>query len=207
MLHGRIYSEIDPMNIRAMVQKPPSATIRFMLGIVGLLALALLFSWQYTRQSYPHLHLRDGSDFRVVKITYTAQASDSTDHNIGASRFRWWLWRHLPSELQNRMATPGYGIGNQASDHPAISIWWAWINPNTQIPDLGPSGDVILTTDSGHQQNLGWPDPADDGTPSGPAYRQIFVTDPPTDSPHLTFDVPVEEEIVHFTIKNPAYRQ
>jgi len=69
---------------------------------------------------------------------------------------------------------------------------------------------VIVTFDSGRQLNIGWPSPADgpprDDPNNPPSYRQIFLNFPPNDSRNLTFDVPVEDEVVHFTIKNPAYQ-
>jgi len=86
----------------------------------------------------------------------------------------------------------------------AISIYWAWIDPVTQKPELGPSGEVLMTTDLGEQTNLGWPDPFDraDG-----GYRQIIVNPPPTESARLRFRVPVEDETVEFIIDNPAYNK
>ncbi|HSI61814.1 MAG TPA: hypothetical protein VLE43_01810 [Candidatus Saccharimonadia bacterium] len=148
---------------------------------------------------YPHFTLSDGAEFRVVQITYTAGPSYFPDHNIGASKLRWWLWRHLPKIARTRMNEPDHGISGLSSDRPALSIWWTRIDPGTHQPMLGPAGDVLMTLDSGKVINLGWPEPGVD-------HRQIFITDPPADSEHLRFEVPVEEEKVSFTIKNPAYR-
>ena len=60
-----------------------------------------------------------------------------------------------------------------------------------------------MTTDSGEQTNLGWPDPFDDR--AGDSFRQIFVDEPPRNSSKLRFRVPVNDETVEFTIDNPAY--
>jgi hypothetical protein len=56
-----------------------------------------------------------------------------------------------------------------------------------------------MTDDFGKRRNLGWPDPGDD-------YRQIFVSDPPTNSKRLAFEFPIWGERVRFSIDNPAYR-
>jgi hypothetical protein len=89
------------------------------------------------------------------------------------------------------------------SNRNALSIYWTWIDPKTGKHELGPSGDVILTMNSGEQVNLKWPDPFDDY--KGAGYRQIFVDEPPRDSRFLRFHVPVEDEAVDFTIANPAF--
>jgi hypothetical protein len=173
--------------------------IKALCAVVALLVVALVFVLPRSRRDLPHFPLRDGFEFRVVQITYTSRASDSTDHNIGAATSRLWLWSHLPTALRRRVSEPSRGIGYQASTHPVLSIWWASFQRATNQPLAGPAGDVLMTLDSGQQINLGWPDPAND-------YRQIFITDPPTDSKRLTFDVPVDEQSVHFSIDNPAYR-
>lgn len=168
------------------------------VGAILLLA-ALGIIRAYSRPYLLHLPLRDGAEFRVIQITYTAGPSDAIDHNINAPKARWWLYRHLPSPIQQRLGEPGIGIGNQASARPVLSIWWACIDPSSHKPLIGEAGDVFMTVDSGQRTNLGWPDPADD-------YRQIFVIDPPTDSKQLSFDFPIWGEWVHFRIDNPAYR-
>ena len=65
-------------------------------------------------------------------------------------------------------------------------------------PLLGPAGNVWMTLDSGERTNLNWPDPAED-------YRQIFIVNPSRRSRSLAFDVPVVDDVVHFTIDNPAW--
>ena len=98
------------------------------------------------------------------------------------------------------MEAPARGIGYQSSDRPALSVWWAHFDSVTHKPMLGEAGDVLMTVDSNERTNLGWPDPADD-------YRQIFISNPPTDSKRLTFEFPVWGEQVRFSIDNPAYRR
>lgn len=159
----------------------------------------LLFIFGTSLPEYPHFTLSDGAEFRVVQITYTAGPSNFPDHNLGGSKKRWWLHQHLPRPVQKWMQEPDSGIDSEFSDRPMLSIWWARFDRETQEPLLGPAGDVLMKLDSGKVVNLGWPDPGED-------YRQILITDPPTDSKQLTFTVPVEEELVRFTIKNPAYR-
>ena len=148
----------------------------------------------------PRLALRDGGEVRVLQVSYTPGPSDSIDHNLDAPRLRWRIYRHLPSSLRESMEAPTRGIGYQSSDHPALSVWWAHFDPVTRKPMLGEAGDVLMTVDSGQRTNLGWPDPADD-------YRQIFISNPPTDSKRLTFEFPVWGEWVRFSIDNPAYRR
>jgi hypothetical protein len=115
-----------------------------------------------------------------------------------------WAWSHLPTPLQRVIPYPG---GNSAlfpyPNHTALSLYWGFIDPVTQKAEFGPSGDVLMTEDSGKQTNLGWPDPFTG--PKGEGYRQIFVDEPPSGSRSLRFRVPVEEETVEFTIHNPAY--
>jgi hypothetical protein len=159
--------------------------------------------WFYDFQNAPRLPrfpLAEGGEFRVVKICY----GGSDDHHLGgASGWRFRLWRQLPESLKRIVPYPDHGIDLESpfEGHVAVSIWWAVIDPHTHEPELGPSGDVIMTVDSGEDRNLDWPDPID------PGYRQIFVSDPPRDSRKLHFLVPVEEETVEFTIANPAYRR
>ena len=77
----------------------------------------------------------------------------------------------------------------------------AKVDPVNHKPLLGPSGDVIMTLDSGEQKNLGWADAADD-------FRRILIMDPPNNSKRLRFSVPVNflEKPAVFEIENPAYR-
>jgi hypothetical protein len=60
-----------------------------------------------------------------------------------------------------------------------------------------------MTTDSGEESELNWPYPF--AAADGSGYRQIFVDEPPRNSPRLRFRVPVEDETVEFTIDNPAF--
>lgn len=168
--------------------------------IAGAVIIACILAWQESRAKLPRIPLRDGSECRVLRVTYTAGPSDSTDHNLYVPRGRLWIYRHLPESLQRKVPGPGEGIGYTSSHHPALSIWWAHFEATTHKPAVGEAGDVLMTEDSGKQTNLGWPDPAED-------YRQIFVTDPPTNSKRLKFQFPIWGEEVSFTIDNPAYHR
>lgn len=115
------------------------------------------------------------------------------------------MWNRLPAQVQRFIPPPHPGDSAlyPSPNHRALSIYWAWIDPATQKAETGPSGDVLMTADSGEQTNLGWPYPFDDR--AGEGYRQIFVDEPPRNSSKLRFRVPVEDETVEFTIDNPAY--
>jgi len=176
-------------------RKPNIAVITSGALLVGALILV-----RFGTRDLPRIPLRDGGEVRVIQVRYTPGPSDSIDHNIDAPKFRWWMYRLLPSSIRQRVGEPTLGIGNQASDRPVLSVWWAHFDSTTHKPMLGEAGDVLMTTDSGEQTNLGWPDPAED-------YRQIFVTDPPTNSKRLIFEFPVWGEPVRFSISNPAYRR
>ena len=138
----------------------------------------------------------------MVKICY----GPSEVHRLGGSpRVVLELWDRLPHSLQTRLPAPTYGDTALVPrpNRNALSIYWTWIDPKTGKHELGPSGDVIMTMDSGEQVNLKWPDPFDDY--KGAGYRQIFVDEPPRNSRFLHFHVPVEDEAVDFTIANPAF--
>jgi hypothetical protein len=140
--------------------------------------------------------------FEFVQVTYTPRASEDYEHNIGAApAYQFALWRRLPKFLQSRISYPNTGIGYQGSDHPFISIWWAYIDPKTGKPELGPSGYALMILDDGEVRKAGWPHGTDEG------FRQIFITDPPTTSKRLRFRLSAEEQSVEFSIENPAYRK
>ena len=176
-------------------------------ALTAIVAGALLFGglWflRYHRAAtLPRIPLVGGGEFRVVQISY----GDEDAHHLGGAPPQFLrLWNRLPSLVQRVIPPPvrGDGVLVPSANHTALSIYWAWIDPVTQKPVLGPSGDVIMTTDSGEQTNLGWPDPFDDR--AGDSFRQIFVDEPPRNSFKLRFRVPVNDETVEFTIDNPAY--
>lgn len=149
----------------------------------------------------PRMKLSDGSEFRVVQICY---GTEPEDHHLGrGAKQLFWVWNHLPHRLRIVLPYPDYGESGESpsTPHTAVSIWCAWFKPGvSRQPILGPSGDVIMTLDSGEEKNLGWPNPIDD-------YRQIFIIDPPTNSKRLRFAVPVNwlEKPAAFEIENPAY--
>jgi hypothetical protein len=150
------------------------------------------------------MKLVGGGEFRVFKICY----GGADDHHLGGSPKQLvWAWNHLPAQLQRLIPAPNPGDSAvvPSPNHTALSIFWAWIDPSTQTAATGPSGDVLMTTESGVQTNLGWPDPFGDQVSGG--YRQIFVDEPPRNSRTLRFRVPVETETVEFTIDNPAYHK
>ena len=163
----------------------------------AIFAIALLL--QLPRKQLPHVRLLDGGEFRVIKITYTSKQSEASEHAIGSSpKAAFWVWHHLPKPLQTRIPYPNEGMNISGSSRPALSIWWAYISPRTQQPELGEADYVITTLDSGRQLKPIWPRPYDD-------YRQIFVNDPPTDSKHLRFRLRAWDNPVEFVIENPAY--
>lgn len=169
--------------------------------VVPLLLGGLWFVRRHHAASLPRITLVGGGEFRVVKVCYGTEG----DHHLGgAPKQVVWAWNHLPTPLRRLIPYPG---GESAlvpnPNHTALSIYWAFIDPVTQKAEYGPSGDVLMTTDSGEQSNLGWPDPFQG--PNGRGYRQIFVDEPPRNSSRLRFRVPVEDETVEFTIDNPAH--
>jgi hypothetical protein len=173
--------------------------VKTAIVVVVLLVGGLWFYRVQCAASLPRFPLAEGGEFRVFKICYGGQ----DDHRLeGPPGSLMRVWRCLPQALQRVIP---YHPENEVhglspfSGHMALSIWWAVVEPTTKEPVLGPSGDVIMTVDSGEQTNLDWPDPWD------PGYRQIFVDEPPRNSRKLHFLVPVEDETVEFTIANPAY--
>jgi hypothetical protein len=147
----------------------------------------------------PRIQFSDGGEFRVVQVTYTPFASESSDHAIGsAPRMQFWLWNHLPKALQAKVPYPNSGISYGLSDHPALSIWWAYIDPTTHKPEVGSTDYVITTLDSGERLNRIWSEPSE-------GHRQIFLTDPPRHSKRLHFQLGVEDHPVEFSIDNPAF--
>lgn len=176
---------------------------------IATLAGALLLGggWWFCfhrEPNLPRIPLAGGGEFRVFKICYGTEEV----HRLGGTPKQIvWLWGHLPNAVQRFLPAPDFGDGGLVprDGDTALSIYWAWVEPGTQKPSTGPSGDVLMTTDSGEQTNLGWPEPFDDR--QGGGFRQIFVVDPPKNSSKLRFRVPVEEEVVEFTIDNPASRK
>jgi hypothetical protein len=182
------------------------------LGVVGLVLAAPVLWNQYEKSSYPRFRLGDGSEFRVVKITYTSTASDSTEHNLGGSLLLNRLWGSLPSAIQSQVPEPSRGVGSTSSPHPSLSIWWARFDPKSHQSLFGEVDDILVTMDSGQTKRLFRPEAelAQDNV----FYWQIFVVDVPSDSQYLTFEVPIDDETstvpvpsAHFTIKNPAFRK
>ena len=144
------------LHVRPFCASPvKTKAIKALCAVVTLSVVALVFVLPRSRRDLPHFPLRDGFEFRVVQITYTSRASDSTDHNIGAATSRLWLWNHLPPALRRRVSERSRGIGYQSSTHPVLSIWWASFQRATNQPLAGPAGDVLMTLDSGQQINLG----------------------------------------------------
>jgi hypothetical protein len=177
------------------------AKLAIAVGVCGLLGGAL---WYFLSRpaELPRIRLPDGGEFRVVQVKFTPNSSvDGHVHNLGAApAYRFTLWRLLPKSLQSRIPYPSTGIGYQSSYHPAISIWWAYINPKTGKPQFGPSDYVMTILDNGEQLEQVWPELTDD-------YRQIFISDPPTTSRHLRFRLSAEDQPVEFSIENPAYKK
>jgi len=161
--------------------------------------------WLFVRSPQPYLpriKLPDGGEFRVFKITYTRGPSvDSYEHHLNAApRYQFLLWRFLPQFLQQKISFPDTGLGGESSYKPMISIWWAYIDPKTGRPMLGPTDYATTTLDDGSQLRKDWPSPNDD-------YRQITITDPPTHSKFLHLRLSAEDHPVEFAIENPAYEK
>ena len=175
-------------------------------AIVIVLAIGVIIGITFLQLrkpvTLPRIALVGGAEFRVFKVTYTPHASESWEHNLeSAPQALFWLRNLLPASIRLKVPEPDRGIGWHGSNYPALSIWWARINPASHLPELGPSGEVVMTLDSGEQVIFDGSEAVD------PGYRQIFIQDPPTHSKRLTFLVPVEDESVSFTIENPAFRQ
>ncbi len=177
------------------------------LTLVWIAALLLFgIAWLVHLRStsnLPRIQLAGGGEFRVFRICY---GTDEVHRLHGDRQLLAWAWKFLPNFVQRYFPDPYYG-GTGVSPWPgkiALSIYWAWMDPATNQAELGPSGDVIMTADSGEDTNLDWPVPFDDEK-SGGGFRQIFVNDLSASSRTLHFLVPVENETVEFTISNPAY--
>ena len=179
---------------------------RIVIVVIVLLISGLWGVRLYWQARLPHFKLVGGGEFRVFKICYGTH-DDDVHHLGGAPKQLVWAWDNLPVQLQRFIPAPDHGAGalSPGTNRHALSIYWAWVDPLTRKAETGPSGDVLMITDSGEQTNLGWPEPFDDRTGGG--YRQIFVDEPPRNSTKLRFRVPVEDETVEFTIDNPAYNQ
>jgi hypothetical protein len=163
----------------------------------------MCFVFYHHPASLPRISLVAGGEFRVVKVCYGGEG----DHQLGgAPKQVVWVYNHLPAPLQGFIPYPGGETAlNPFPNHTAISVYWAFIDPVTKRAEFGPSGDVLMTTDSGEKIHVNGPDPFQG--PDGGGYRQIFVNEPPKKSLRLHFRVPVEDEIVEFTIDNPAYHK
>jgi hypothetical protein len=168
--------------------------------VVALLLGSVWFIRLHRAASLPRQKLVGGGEFRVVKVCYGIAG----DHHLGgAPKEIVSAWNYLPAPLRRLISYPGGDSGLvPVANHTGLSIYWAFIDPVSQKPEFGPSGEVFMTTDSGQQTKLGaYPFQG----PHGGGYRQIFVDEPPRNSSKLHFRVPVEDETVEFTITNPAY--
>ncbi|RYD84980.1 MAG: hypothetical protein EOP84_03920 [Verrucomicrobiaceae bacterium] len=169
-------------------------------GAVAIAAVLLFGAiWMLivvTSPKLPRKQLAAGGEFRVVQVTYGAGKMER--HFLGRSpEFTFWMHRHLPPSLQNRIPFPNEGLSASGHVDRVISIWWAWFGPSGN-PQVGPTDYPLMTLDSGKQVRLGWPKPSNE-------FRQTIVTNPPTDSRRLRFSLLVEEEQVDFEIVNPAF--
>src|SRR4029434_4666252 len=186
---------------RRVIRPRVKAKLAIAIGACGLLGAFWYFLSRPT--GLPRIQLANGGEFRVIQMTYTPRSSiDTRAHNIGcAPAYQFKLWKLLPAVLQTNVPYPKTGISGSESSHPALSIWWAYIDPKTGKPEIGPTDDVVTILDSGEQLKPVWPFPREEG------YRQIFITDPPPKSKRLRFLVSAEEQPVVFSIENPAYRK
>jgi hypothetical protein len=166
---------------------------------VALCLAAAIFAagvlWVFRMPRLPRVRLSDGSEFRVLQISY------GTEHALaGAPRWMHSLWANLPGLLRACFREPvREDSGLSSGDNkPSLSIFWSWIDRRTGKWEIGPTDNVVMRLDNGERINLGWPDP-------GNSCRQIFVPEPPRNSRTLRFHVVVEEERVDFAIANPAF--
>jgi hypothetical protein len=185
------------MNSAGVVPMPVTKRWKWRRGLLVLVLLAV-GAWLFQAQPLPHMRLADGGEFRVVKVVYGTEQ----DHYLhGAPKFFFTFWERMPGWLQRVVPYPWTGLSGEIPRGAGISIWWAWFDPETGRPELGPSGDGVMTLDSGERVPFPYPNPADD-------YRQILIPNPPRDSQWLHFSVPVNEleKPTEFTIRNPAWR-
>jgi hypothetical protein len=167
------------------------------VAICGLI-LVLISLFVLRRPALPIVRFADGSEFRVLQVKYTASPSEPSEHALGrAVNWRFWIWERLPGILQNRIADPN-AVSGFGSNRPALSIWWAYIDPKTRRPLVGPTSFVSPKLDSGRRLNPVHSAPADE-------YRQIFLVDPPRHSKRLRFELTTEDHPVEFSIDNPAF--
>lgn len=142
----------------------------------------------------PRVPLKGGGEFRVVKVGYGTRHQHGRDPEVS-----FWLWNHLPAWLQARIPYPeeGAGIGTSV---PSVAIWWAWFDPKTRAPMLGPTGSGEVVFDSGATRSLR-PESVSAGD-----IRPLLILEPPQDSKHLKVRIPVNDEPVEFQLANPAYQ-
>lgn len=180
----------------------------FLLAFASIVCAGWLLH-AFLTPTLPRIPLRVGGEFRVYKVVYTSDPEDARDHVLGGSPKLLRFWSQLPPGLQRFVREPKHPYEASFPTVPAISIWWARIDPVTHRPELGPSGEVDLTLDNGKQIKLAYPDPADyhEDEDRDSGFRAIWIHDPPTDSKKLRLHVPVEDEAVDFEIPNPAYRK
>jgi hypothetical protein len=187
---------------RVIHRRSVKAKLAIVIGVCGLLA-GVLWCFPSRPAELPRIRLPDGGEFRVIQMTYTSRSSiDTRAHNIGcAPAYQFQLWKLLPTLLRSSVPYPNVGISGSESDHPALSVWWAYIDPNTGKPEIGPTDDVVTILDNGEHLKPVWPFPRAEG------YRQIFITDPPPTSQRLRFRLAAEEQPIEFSIENPAYKK
>src|SRR6266550_7504345 len=169
------------------------------LAVVALLGGACLLYFHRT-VLLPRIRFSDGGEFRVLQICYGTE----NDHHLGgAPGSLFWLWNHLPKQLQRIVPYPDVGVSGVAPfpNTRAISVWWAYIDPLTHKAEFGPTSGVVTTLDSGERLERIWSEPAEEG------HRQIFLHDPPRYSKRLHFQLAAEDHPVEFSIENPAFEK
>jgi hypothetical protein len=184
-----------------------SKTLRA-LALCGCIGIAISLVFFFRSPDLPRVALRGGGEFRVVQVIHTENEDDPHDHEFGgAPKALRRLWSRLPAFVRRAIPEPEEPYTESFPTTPAISIWWVHIHPMTGRPELGPSGDVVMTLDGGERIKLDYPNPVGgrDGETDDPGYRVIWIYNPSSDSKRLRFRVPVEEEFAEFEIANPAY--
>ena len=131
----------------------------------------------------PHIRLRGGGEFRVVRVSY------GTEHKCKDVRRLHFDAESAAEAEKFYVRTPG----------PAVAVWWGWVSPGSGGYALGPSGRATLLLPDGGKRNLDYPDPVGD-------IRVLLIRNPPTDIKRFALEIAVERERVQFEVNNPAYR-
>ena len=188
--------EAASLTCRAAVKRK----VIFAISLFALLLSSGCLLYFHRGAPLPRIRFSDGGEFRVLQICYGTE----NDHHLGgAPGSLFSLWEHLPKQLQSIVPYPDVGVSGLSPfpNKPAISIWWAYIDPLTHKPEFGPTSGVVTTLDSGERLER------ISSHQAGEGYRQIFLNDPPRYSKRLHFQFATEDHPVEFSIENPAFEK